>query len=59
MPVDTRIVYCHTNNCTSRAECLYSQIKPTMPYFFGRGGNSEKCDDFVETISDNKPNEPN
>ena len=39
--------YCFTNNCTSRQECALAHISNTRDYFFGQGGNKERCDDFV------------
>jgi len=47
-PPDTRVMFCFTNNCTSRHECALAHITPATPYFFGCGGNKDRCDDFVK-----------
>ena len=50
-PTDTRVVYCFTNNCTSRNECALAHISNQRDHFFGQGGDKERCTDFMELKS--------
>jgi len=43
--------YCHTHNCTSRDKCALAHISNQHDYFFGQGGDSDRCEDFVSIES--------